>query len=223
MKAVAACVTDNKSHSQANSKKAVTDAVTANKLHGYRYDKEAVTAKNGNLYAIASDAYIRADYCGNCFKIIPPDNPVALDKVFAKTGNPSYPRGICLTVVCQECFGPKEAIIRACFICGRDIYYRKNFDGERRYHRGLELCSLKCKWTHRNQQTAKKRLKKTKPSLICDCCGLVFTQTRSDSRYCSGKCRQKAYRQRKSCCSSVRPAMKPPPIQDNTTRQAEIF
>ncbi len=33
---------------------------------------------------------------------------------------------------------------------------------------------------------------------ICETCGTEFTQTRTDSRYCSSKCRQKAYRQRKS-------------------------
>ena len=30
----------------------------------------------------------------------------------------------------------------------------------------------------------------------CTVCGSTFTATRSDARYCSGPCRQRAYRQR---------------------------
>ena len=189
-------VTVNESRTQVKDKEAVTVAVTDNKPHAYRYDKEAVTGRYGPKYSVALEAYTHADYCGKCFKVIHHVDPVAIDRVTTTMGgSPAW--GHCMTVICLECLALKNTIVRPCVVCGRDIHYRKSYEGLRRYHTGIELCSLKCKWTHRNQQTAKKRLKKSKPAVICDCCGVSFIQTRTDSRYCSNKCRQKAYRQRR--------------------------
>ena len=189
-------VTDNKSFTYPHDKEPVTQGVTDNELGTYRHDKLSVTA---NHYALASRAFEYSDYCGKCYKVISPNQPISLTRVTAKASNSK--NGTVLTTVCLECFGiteynQKKSIVRSCAVCSREIHYDIDMDGGRRYHRGLELCSLKCAWTLRNKKTAKKRLEIVNPSVACEVCSTEFTPSRTDSRYCSSKCRQKAYRQR---------------------------
>ena len=47
-----------------------------------------------------------------------------------------------------------------------------------------------------NNGDQRRTLKAVTDTRDCDTCGDTFTPKRTDSKYCSSKCRQKAYRQR---------------------------
>lgn len=53
-------------------------------------------------------------------------------------------------------------------------------------------CSPECRRELRN---ARRRVNRSETT--CEVCGDTFTPPRADARYCSGRCRQKAYRQRR--------------------------
>ncbi len=75
---------------------------------------------------------------------------------------------------------------RICEHCGKGFSVRRR-EQSRRY------CGGECVRLARIARAAEKRGTRT-----CTTCGEDFTPKRSDSTYCSGKCRQKAYRQRGS-------------------------
>jgi len=56
----------------------------------------------------------------------------------------------------------------------------------------IYYCSTAC---YRRRLRARRREERTR-EVICDGCGGVFQSTRRDARYCSGGCRQDAYRRR---------------------------
>jgi endogenous inhibitor of DNA gyrase (YacG/DUF329 family) len=57
---------------------------------------------------------------------------------------------------------------------------------------GTTFCSKECRNLHRRAQRAARE----KPSAICETCGGQVAAERSNRRYCSNRCRQKAYRAR---------------------------
>ena len=65
-----------------------------------------------------------------------------------------------------------DAVVKfQCASCGRDVYCDfKSYNGGQKY------CSTNCKWK------------------ICPVCGKEFKGSRSDTKFCSSACRQKAYR-----------------------------
>ena len=91
----------------------------------------------------------------------------------------------------DEWFPPTFAL--TCPICGRCIRYR-----DARYRLGV--CSARCA---RAADAARKRDERAVAQLYrdytsCEACGGCFKPRRSDAKFCSSACRQKAYRERKS-------------------------
>ena len=87
--------------------------------------------------------------------------------------------------VCDRC--QKEEYIYGngeCVSCGRQLVYVDVHDIR------LHVCSEYC----RNRYLNSKRANRTE--VVCEHCGETFQQKRADSKYCSSKCRQKAYRER---------------------------
>lgn len=56
-----------------------------------------------------------------------------------------------------------------------------------------KYCSFDCMRLG-SLKIAARRTKENRENRICECCGKVFTPTRSDGKFCSNACRQKAYR-----------------------------
>jgi hypothetical protein len=85
--------------------------------------------------------------------------------------------------VCDACVTPKEqaAATRsiACKGCGMPMLTREQWQGV--------TCSERCAQRER-------RLRNRHKSRVCVTCGLRFKTTRTDAKFCSGACRQKAYR-----------------------------
>jgi hypothetical protein len=88
-----------------------------------------------------------------------------------------------------------------CASCGRTCILdrdRKKFKkswlkyhGERR-----TFCSQRCRVRHNNQKRSE-RLEEKRAGTECQECGDTFTPDRSDAKYCSAACKQRAYRKRK--------------------------
>jgi len=93
---------------------------------------------------------------------------------------------------CSDCFKPfgyhnMDCFKHTCEVCGKTVYAIK-FNG---------TCGENCR-QHRRYDRHHNKLLSSRESNVCEVCGIEITETRTDSRYCSSKCRQKAYRQRKS-------------------------
>src|SRR6516164_2287884 len=84
-----------------------------------------------------------------------------------------------------------EAEQRPCETCGRMMY----LDGYHSFHRRRPLtCSYQCNCRRKlKHQSERKRVEHE--SIKCAGCGEMFTPTRDDAKTCSGKCRQKLYRE----------------------------
>lgn len=73
-----------------------------------------------------------------------------------------------------------------CFGCGRRLFHRRHLHSNRKH----VACCLRC------QRRAWRGQRFDQQTAVCEACGKAFKRQRSDSRYCSGACRQKAYRER---------------------------
>ena len=78
-----------------------------------------------------------------------------------------------------------------CRTCERIVYFRE--DRRRRRH---IFCSDRCKREHYSKEQRDKRL--IGRQKVCDLCDTEFLAPRSDKKFCSATCKQKAYRARGS-------------------------
>jgi len=89
--------------------------------------------------------------------------------------------------VCESCARPVELAIATqsaiCEGCEQRLLHR---DGSR----SPVCCSSRC------EQRVRRRERRLIWSSPCDGCGNSFNPQRADARFCSGACRQRAYRQR---------------------------
>ena len=123
-------------------------------------------------------------HCGSCGTAIPAGAPVWRSKVLVGKWGKYW-----LSVVCRDCSRSKADPVDQCIQCGRGVGGRSSIMRQHIY------CSDHCDSLH---HAAIQRQKRTDARGTCDCdsCGEAFTPKRADSKYCSSKCRQKAYRQR---------------------------
>jgi hypothetical protein len=80
---------------------------------------------------------------------------------------------------------------RVCRRCGRRRYYQSGWP--------RDFCTDICKRQHERgllEQRRQRWRERVRPSRPYMRCGQPFTAGRSDARYCSSACRQRAYRQR---------------------------
>ncbi len=76
-----------------------------------------------------------------------------------------------------------------CPECGRWMYLNLYFHRDLRPRR--EFCSARC------YQRARRRQARGVVKKVCEVCGSTFHPARHYARYCSGACRQRAYRERR--------------------------
>jgi hypothetical protein len=98
---------------------------------------------------------------------------------------------------CRRCTPHQEDYLgpRPCGGCGRPVYTKD----DRRVRLRI-LCSDKCK--QQVQAREARELRRLDP-IPCELCGEVFEPARSDARFCSGACKQIAYRRRVTDRKSV--------------------
>lgn len=88
-------------------------------------------------------------------------------------------------------FGPRFLPVQPCGGCGRPVH---NLDDGKQYRRRHPACSERCKRTSYGRARRERRY--AARQRICEGCGLRFSATRSDAKYHSNACRQRAYRDR---------------------------
>lgn len=90
---------------------------------------------------------------------------------------------------CSNCFNGDyseiERFKHTCEVCNKTVYAIM-FNG---------TCGEHCR-QHKRYKKHRTKLKALEPQSTCAICSTQFTPNRTDSRYCSNKCRQKAYRLR---------------------------
>ncbi len=134
-------------------------------------------------------------FCGYCARTLAPDEPVALCvyKTWQHGHGMTGRAPICDT--CMKVPGRRGLFALrteyeglwlrgTCENCGRRLIVPP--DGRRKHACCSDRCLLAVK------KAARHRVR----SFTCDTCGAPFPPARTDSRYCSGACRQKAYRAR---------------------------
>jgi hypothetical protein len=98
------------------------------------------------------------------------------------------------TPVCDACASPKELAATTkhatCAGCGQRLMVCPNA--------AISTCSNRC------AQRRRRARRRTAARAVCDACNLVFTPKRSDARFCSDACRQRAYRERWAAGPGVR-------------------
>ena len=148
-------------------------------------DKTIPTGK-----AITRNAYpkVKCDYCQD---VIPPN--MAIFKFYAKCKD-GLNDGWCYDILrlCMTCAVEDDELKQAVDVCRVQSTFCNSCARPlallRWYKKIQPYCSPLC------YQRAKKGVKQA--AEVCGCCGDAYMPKRSDSKYCSGKCRQKAYRYR---------------------------
>ena len=90
---------------------------------------------------------------------------------------------------CESCKPKRWLDHGKCDTCNREVYFP--YRHINRYH---VFCSRMCERDHYSKVQRQKRLKNRQKN--CNQCGKAFTAPRSDTKFCSAACKQKAYRQR---------------------------
>jgi hypothetical protein len=149
----------------------------------------AIVGPANPRHLLASGAWKRCAFCGQCGRAIADGEPVRVTWVYVGDGGVRAP-------TCADC--PQRSLLERdsdfldpepCHGCGRMVAVRT-----RRGQRKVVACSERCAWTARNRRRA------TVAAILrrrrCLACNEAFAAPRSDARYCSSACRQRAYRQR---------------------------
>jgi hypothetical protein len=147
------------------------------------------------LYPSYSNAAIRGTHCGWCEQ--PFKDNEAVYKGFIPYEGIAYGDEVALTIwntgpMCESCarerykhtFGNFKSIAN-CEICGRPV------------RRMQQSWHITCCESHR-QKLYRPGKRNGAVCATCEGCGQSFTPKRADSKYCSNKCRQCAYRERSS-------------------------
>lgn len=134
--------------------------------------------------------------CGHCGKTFDNGEPVNLCRLsILYSGHDRDWHYQKYTLCGNCCIDDKHQYLRiiyTCRACGREVN-GDSYD----FRHSTPHCSDKCYWTLINRRKRSDILLLRKP-IYCEVCSTEFTPSRTDSRYCSSKCRQKAYRQRKN-------------------------
>jgi hypothetical protein len=128
--------------------------------------------------------------CDYCMVTIP--YPVPIFRAYRRHEGDVYEGpGYAMTTLCMECAQEDEYFSGSVKNCGVKSRFCKScqrpvaFGG---WHKTIrEFCSRTCYDRHKGHRTE---------TISCQTCNESFTPKRTDSKYCSSKCRQKAYRQR---------------------------
>lgn len=131
--------------------------------------------------------------CAKCGDALAPDAPVWRQRV--RLG-PGFFGGHSDTVapLCERCRADWKEFRGAepCENCGRPVHQE--------YNRRIYLYTFCCSTCERAVRVAEARERRTdaRDTRQCRTCGETFEPTRTDARFCSSACRQRAYRRRKA-------------------------
>jgi hypothetical protein len=133
--------------------------------------------------------------CAGCGHTFEPDEPVW--RVRVRTGA-GYSGGCSMIIApfCQQCLKPDWAPAVSsgrCEGCGRMAH---NTEGYRDHIYCSGVCAKQCEARRHSAIARQQRAEARGPTRICGQCGGRFEPRRADARFCSGVCKQRAYRKR---------------------------
>jgi hypothetical protein len=136
-----------------------------------------------------------ARWCCECGRDIAPGETVVRRRRYGamRDGGGVY-------IYCEDC-GPKGYPLKPCAHCGRGVHliFVERWmlvDSSVRRLAQLPFCCDRCAAQYWNEPR-KQRRAEARASLRCQECAEVIDAGRSDAKYCSSACRQRAYRARK--------------------------
>ena len=136
----------------------------------------------------------RGELCFKCARTFDESEPIYRDKV---GGYVMLSYSYQAVSYCESCAPPETPWHyreqAPCDVCNRDVHY----PCQRTYRKHL-FCSEVCSKRHWANYQRDKRLREREVTCRKECgeCSTSFTALRSDAKYCSAACKQKAYRQR---------------------------
>jgi hypothetical protein len=140
---------------------------------------------------IIRNAQESASCCGECGKAIKPGEPVWRKRI-------SLGRSIFggwhtrVVPTCKQCSGEREIRpSKPCEGCGRLVHDVPTYSWTKR----RTACCDECR-TKAQAKAARERRTKARGQRQCEDCGETFKPTRTDSKFCSVACKQRAYRKR---------------------------
>ena len=151
--------------------------------------QDAETVEQRRHYCAAS----RGKVCYHCKHKFDDGEPIYRARTYV------YGRGfmrhysISILSYCKSCAPYREYNEGKCKTCDRDVY----FPWDRVYRRHV-FCSEDCSKRHWANYRREKRLSERQKTCQKECgeCEKSFTAPRSDTKFCSAACKQKAYRVR---------------------------
>jgi hypothetical protein len=140
--------------------------------------------------------YKRAGHCTRCEKPLEDSARMVVEQVYWQfLGSGENTVGFHqqeIVPVCSECATPKEQAEAysniICGGCGLELYTSR-FEGARL----KRTCSTRCE-----QRVRRARHQHMRPAIQCQVCKKPFKPYRTDAEFCSGRCRQWAYRRRQN-------------------------
>jgi len=130
-------------------------------------------------------------HCAGCGKALDADEPVWRRRtyyVWEQFGR------LTQTVAphCGHCKTDRKYLNpRRCEGCGRPVHQEVN-----RVKRSRAICCEQCEGKVHTQEARTRRAQARGVTRKCQVCAEYFEPTRSDSKFCTARCRQKAYRRR---------------------------
>jgi len=133
-----------------------------------------------------------ASVCAKCGRQIAASDPVWRQRFDLGYGLFGGGWGTTVAPVCSSCKDEHELFddARPCAGCGRPVHNLDNV-----YYRRFTFCSQVCR-AKALAAHGRNRRREARGDRPCEGCGKTFKPTRTDARFCSVACKQRAYRQR---------------------------
>jgi len=133
--------------------------------------------------------------CGGCGRDFQPNEPVW--RIRHNTGLGFFGGSTIIAPFCGQCarrYRRHDCLSEPCEGCGRAV--RNTEWGNRRHIYCSEACAKGCEVRRHSAIARDRRAEARGRTRICAECGETFEPARADTRFCSGVCKQRAYRKR---------------------------
>jgi hypothetical protein len=134
------------------------------------------------------NAAATASHCAKCGRALAPGEPVWR---FRMTHYALFGWSHTVAPLCEQCKGGRwYRGAKECEGCGRPVHNQMD-----RVQRGRTLCSSACR-IKAVSAAARSYRRHARGTKVCDSCAETFEPSRTDARFCSIACKQRAYRKR---------------------------
>jgi hypothetical protein len=133
--------------------------------------------------------------CGGCGRDFQPNEPVW--RIRQHVGLGLFGGSTIIAPFCEQCLLSRYRPVCSsdpCEGCGRIVHNTEW--GKRAHIYCSEVCAKKCEVRRHSGIARERRAEARGSTRVCAECGDHFEPARADTRFCSGVCKQRAYRKR---------------------------